>query len=213
MGSLGWLDRRIRSDAFEPIEYAIGLAHDCLEHTAFDGVADEIEAHGAMYRIRYEGGWYNEQSFKGSLDMEDFSSEWISLLQGLGQESYLPNPPKTRALDETIEEDISTIIEKGRAACIREFCEGHARDEYQQQQREEIEKLASVFRAYFRRGYRKAAKRYKGMASHDVAHLFTLLADAFKRHKPEFEGQEITVNVNLRTQTVRIENVYAEEYN
>lgn len=210
-GEIGWQDSRIRSDAYGSLTYPLGLAHDCLEHAAFDSVADEIEAHGAMYWVRYEGGWYDADNGR-NLDMESFSSEWTNLVQGLAQEPFLPTPPKTRPLEDCIEEDISTIIESGRALCVREFCEGEVREEYKAEQRAEIEKVASVFRAYFRRGYRKAMRRYKGLAACEVAALFSALTDAFKRQRVEYEGQEITVTVNLKTQRVTIEEMEVAEY-
>jgi len=199
-GEIGWQDSRIRSHAYGPLSGSLGLAHDCLEHTAFDSVADEIEAHGAMYWIRYEGGYTKNGN---NIDMEGFSREWISLVQGLVQEPFFPTPPKTRPLEDSIEEDISTIIANGRALCLREFHED---------QRAEIEKIANVFRAYFRRGYRKATRRYKGLAAYNVASLFSALVDAFERQWIEYEGQEIIVTVNLKTQRVMVEENIPAEY-
>lgn len=209
-GEIGWQDSRIRgSDIFEPITYPIGLAHDCLEHAAFGSVADEIEAHGAMYWVRYEGGW-SDPKFGQTLNMESFTIEWENLLRGLMMEGYLPSVPKTRPLDSAIEEDISTIIEQGRACCIRNvIADDPSRDE---DSRKELERLADVFRAFFRRGYRKAVRRYKGLAGCEVANLYNLLAQAFERQSIEYEGQEITVTVNLKTQRVTIEEVYPAEY-
>jgi len=194
-GEIGWQDSRIRSHVYGPLSGSIGLAHDCLEHAAFDSVADEIEAHGAMYWIRYEGGY--------NIDMESFSNEWTSLVQGLAEEPFFPTPPKTRPLEDSIEEDISTIIANGRALCLREFDEDY--------ERADIEKVANVFRAYFRRGYRKATRRYKGLAACKVAGLFSALVRAFEGQRIEYRGQEITVTVNLKTQRVTVEeNISAE---
>lgn len=208
-GEIGWKDSRIRgSDVFEPVSAALTLAHDCLEHAAFDSVADEIEAHGAMYWLRYEGGWSGSYGFNLSVDA--FANEWGNLLQGLMQESYLPDAPKTRPLDESVEEDISAIIEQGQAYCIREeIASDLDRD---QDSRDSLAKLASVFRAFFRKGYRKAVRRYKGLASCEVAALFSSLESAFEYHEPEFEGQELAVTVNLKTQRVTIEEVIPAEY-
>ena len=201
-GEMGWLDSRIRgSDIFEPLSYHLGLAHDCIEHAAFGSVADEIEAHGAMYRIRYEGGWSGE--YGNTLDMESFASEWINLFQGLASEPYLPTPRKTRPLDESVEEDISTIIEKGQNSIRAEFSDANAND---------IRRIAEVFRAYFRIGYRNVSKRFKGLHSYDIACLFSELAQAFKRQRIEYEGQEIEVSVNLKNRSVRIEELISEEY-
>lgn len=207
-GEMGWQDSRMPrgSDIFEPVSSGLTLAHDIIEHAAFGSVADEIEAHGAMYRIRYEGGWCGQYGF--TLNIEAFAAEWQNLLNGLMMESYLPVPPKTRPLDETIEDDISSIIEQGKAYCIRNvIAEDPDRD---QDSRDCLERLAGVFRAHFRIGYRKAGQRFKGLESCEIAALFSTLESEFEHHEPEYEGQEIAVTVNLRTQNVRIEEVFSE---
>jgi hypothetical protein len=202
-GEMGWLDSRIRgSDVFEPLTGGLGLAHDCLEHTAFDSVADEIEAHGAMYRIRYEGGWSSKYGF--TLSIDSFASEWENLLRGLFQEGYLPDPPKTRRLDDAIEEDISTIIEEGKLYALRNVVDHADNDE---ESKRDLERLASVFRAHFRKGYRKAGQRFKGLLSCEVVAMFEALSNAFEHHEPEYEEEEIVVTVNLRTQSVQIDAV------
>lgn len=208
-GEIGWQDSRIRgSDVFEPVSSGLTLAHDCLEHMAFDSVADEIEAHGAMYWARYEGGWSGSYGF--TLSVEAFAAEWQNLLQGLMMEGYLPSAPKTRPLDSAVEEDISSIIEQGRAYCVRNvIAEDPDRDH---DSRRELDRLADVFRAFFRKGYRKAVRRYKGLASCEVAALFSALESEFEHYEPEFEGQELTVTVNLKTQRVTIAETFEEEY-
>jgi len=209
-GEIGWLDSRVpfSSDIFEPLSEGLGLAHDCIEHAAFGSVADEIEAHGAMYWVRYEGGWSANNGF--TLSTEAFANEWENLLRGLMMEGYLPEAPKTRPLDSNVEEDISAIIEQGRAYCIRNvIADDPTRDE---DSRRDLERLASIFRAYFRRGYRNAVRRYKGLASCEVASLFQSLEKAFTLQRAEYEGQEIEVIVNLKTQRVRIEELIPEEY-
>jgi hypothetical protein len=197
-GELGWKDSRLKGECFGPMDYSYGLSHDCLEHFAFDGVADEIEAHGAMYWLRYEGGW-SHPKFGHTLDMEGFANEWISLVRGIYAEPYLPTPRKTRPLDSVIEDDISEIIEKGKKAVRSEF--GSDEDSPES----DTAGIEQVFRAYFRIGYRKAAKRYKGHAACEIAGLYNTLADAFERNKPECEGQQIVVTVNLKTGRVSVD--------
>lgn len=204
-GEIGWQDSRIRgSDVFEPLSEGLGLAHDCMEHTAFGSVADEIEAHGAMYWVRYEGGWQGK--YGSNLNMEGFASEWQNLLNGLMSEPYLPDTPKTLPLDSQVEEDISSIIQKGKVFCIRnEVCECQREDS---DSRKDLERLSGVFRAFFRRGYRKAIRRYKGLPAYEVAALFSELEKAFDRQRAEYEGQELAVTVDLRERNVRIEEIY-----
>lgn len=208
-GELGWKDSRMgSSDAFQPMSSGLTLAHDCLEHAAFDSVADEIEAHGAMYWLRYEGGWSGLYGF--TLSVDAFAQEWGNLLNGLAAEGYLPDPPKTRPLDESVEEDISSIIEQGQRYCVREYLSDD--QDIDHDRRRDVERLASMFRAFFRKGYRNAVRRFKGLASCEAAALFSSLEKAFEYHEPEFEYQELTVTVNLKTQRVTIEEVIPAEY-
>ena len=188
------------TDIFGATQEPLTLTHDCLEHFAFGSVADEIEAHGAMYWIRY--GF--------TLDVEAFANEWDSLLRALMTEGYLPDVPKTRTLDSDVEDDISAIIEQGRAYCVRNVIDGDL--DYADDSRRDLDRLANAFRAFFRRGYRKAARRYKGLAACEVAALFDSLQNAFAKVRLEFEGQSISVNVDLRTQSVRIDEIIPKEF-
>ena len=187
-GELGWRDSRIprNSNTFGSIAFQQGLAHDCLEHLAFEHVGDEIEAHGAMYRLRYEGGW--QDSYGYSLEIDDFGAEWINLGLALFGDSQLFPPSKTRKLEDAVEEDISQIMESG-AKQLRDDIDDCGLEVFMIEER---------FRDYFRIGYRKAAKRYKG----NVCFLFQEIADIFKTHKPEYEGQELKLNISLKDLTV-----------
>jgi len=195
-GELGWLDSRVgHSSIFEPLEWAYGIAHDCLEHFAFRHVADEIEAHGAMYWVRYEGGW-SAPKYGNTLSLHSFSHEWPNLYNGLVTDnSYMPTPPRTRALDSHIESDISEIIALGQQM----ICYADEDD---------IRQIAQAFRAFFRIGYRKAARRFKGHAACEVANIYNMLAQAIERQSLEYEGQQIKVRVNLKTGRVSVEEIY-----
>ncbi len=209
LGGLGWKDSRIRgSDIFGPLTGGVGLAHDLIEHAAFDSVADEIEAHGAMYRIRYESGWSGGR-FGNNLNLAAFSYEWISLLRGLQEEPYLPIPPKTRRLDTEVEEDISEIIARGRKAIRDEF--SYEEENGVAGYEADLDRLAEVFRAYFRIGYRKVAKRFKGLNSGQISCLFSEIADIFEKKRISFEGETLEVIVDLKNVRVRVEEKYPEE--
>lgn len=205
-GELGWQHSAVPggSDIYQPLTGA-GLAHDTLEHFAFDHVGDEIEAHGAMYRIRYEGGW-SSPKYGHTLSIRSFADEWINLYHGLVTDGAFPNPPKTRALDSYIESDISEIIEQGRSVVTREFHDGNGPQGYEN----DLDRIAEVFRAYFRIGYRKAGKRYKGVAMCEVANLYNILAKRFEQCEPQYEEQAITVHINPKAGTVRIEEKYLD---
>jgi hypothetical protein len=188
-GELGLLDSRITNeDVYEPLTYFVGLAHDCLEHFAFDSVADEIEAHAAMYWIRYEGGWTNR--YGGMVTSTSFGEEWTSLCHGLLDDSFIPKPPRTIKLDEDTERAISSFIEHGSKEAKM--------DDHSD---EVVNAIAEVYRAYFRRGYRKAIKRFKGHENYDIANLFSNLTDELEKimKHVEVEGQEFHVDVDMKT--------------
>lgn len=196
-GELGWLDSRA-SSPYEPLDYAYGLAHDCLEHFALSTVADEIEAHGAMYWGRYEGNW-SHPGYSYTLTLDALAQEWNNLYRGLEIEPCMPVPPNTRPLDKHIEDDISTIMENGNVMVRHEYDEFTDNDI--------LEKITKVFRAYFRRGYRKAQKRYRGIPSYQIGQLYNKVAKAFELTRPEYEWQEIEVHINARKGEIKIREI------
>jgi hypothetical protein len=205
-GEVGWRDSRIprNSPSYGPIVYPFGLAHDMLEHFAFEHVGDEIMAHGAMYRIRYEGGWYRPES-GSSLSLKDFGYEWINLVRALAGDGQLLFPPKTRPLSHEIEEDISSIVEYGQQI-VRE-----AYSNFFEDVRADLQAVSERFRAYFRMGYRKCGQRYK-IPFYNVAETFNVIAKAFERRAPEYEGQQISVQVWPRECRVKIRDKMVDEY-
>lgn len=204
-GEMGWLPQGMYPGIYQPSADPATLAHDLLEHTAYETVADEMQAIGAAYRIRYEGGWGGYGPWGRHLRTDDFGADWISLYYALNNESCIPTPSKTRPLDSYIESDIDSIIEKGKETIVQEVGDegGYEND---------LGRIEEVFRAYFRIGYRNVGKRFRGMRNHDIANLFNTVADAFKHNKPQFEYQEITVNISPKTGTVKIREKEVDEY-
>jgi hypothetical protein len=207
-GELGWKDKRIPFNSpYGPLTYEIGLAHDSLEHFALETVSDEIMAHAAMYWGRYQGGYCSP--YGRGLTLEDIGSEWIQLCHAVQSGNYLKTPPRTCKLESDAEEDISTIIAAGRRAI---------RSEYEHDERplawlstaNEIEK---VFRGWFRLGYRKADRVYRkglGWDPSTFSHYFGQLAERFKRTQPQYEGQEICLEIEKGG--FRLQEVEAEVY-
>lgn len=202
IGEMGWRDSRVphNSSTYGPLSYGYGLAHDMLEHFAFEHIGDEIQAHAAMYRLRYESGWYHPDSGR-NLRLEDIASEWVNLIRGLENDGQLLLPPKTRPLSDEIESDISFIIEKGRNWVVEEFTDS----EFVQ---DNLEILAERFRAYFRIGYRRCEKRYKGHDAYNVAQAYNMLAQALKPYRAEYEGQALSVLVDINANRVCVEEIY-----
>lgn len=198
-GEIGWLLNKIECDhsLFGPSSFPPGIAHDILEHNSFESVADEIEAHGAMYWVRFQSGY---------ISLDNIANEWISLVYGLSFEAFMPDVPKTRPLDTTIESDIDAIMDLGIRHCKAEFKYEEKEDRYQ----DELEKIIAAFRSHFRIGYRRATRKYKGFSPLDVALTFDAIKDKFEHFQPEFEGQEILVNINLQDRTCQVTETYVD---
>ena len=200
---LGWKDSRIaRNSPYGPLSYNYGIAHDVVEHFSLTTVSDEIMAHAAMYWIRYQSGYVNRYGY--NLKLEHIGEEWASLARAMG-EYHLEQAPRTCKLDETTEEDISTIMETGRAAIRSEPGE----DSSWQDMADEIEK---VFRGWFRVGYRKAARKWGrlNMSPGEVSMIYQKVADAFEKAKSQWEGQkiELSISKNGEIRLLEIEEAY-----
>ena len=195
-GEIGWKDSRIPRDSgiYGPL-FGFGIAHDLLEHFAFEHIGDEIEAHAAMYRIRYETGYRNK--YGRGIELGDFSSEWIELVRGLERDGRLPTffAKRTRPLSEEIERDIDAIIEEGKRMVMEENSYDGMEESTREMYASMASEIARVFRNYFRNGYRKTGKRYRGVDMSQVSYTFERLAKAFEKLTPEFEGDAITVDV------------------
>jgi hypothetical protein len=183
-GELGWKDRRVaRHSPYGPLAYHFGLAHDCLEHFSLSELSDEIEAHGSIYWVRYLGAWTSK--YGHNLTPQGLGADWIGLARAIQDGHELRMPPKTKRLDDEVEEDISTIIASGRKA-VKE--EGY---------NDEKNIIAKAFRGWFRIGFRKAARRWArwNLDSASVSHLFNQLAARFEKNMPANEGQSLIVTI------------------
>ena len=190
-GELGWKDRRIGwNGPYGPSSYARALAHDCLEHFSLSEVSDEIEAHAAIYWGRFQGG--------GVVNLQSIGAEWYGMAHALMSEHELRMPPRTRKLEDDVEEDISSIIIHGRKTMREEF--SYTGNEFGWlSTANQIEK---AFRGWFRIGYRKTAKRWArwNYSPAEVSYLFDQLEAEFQKflpHKREeiFEGAQLTVKI------------------
>lgn len=207
-GELGWKDSRGLGEGFNATRSGLTLAHDCLEHFRLETVADEIMAHGAMYWIRGEGGYCNHYNGRG-IDAETLAGEWYSLFQAMEAGNNLEAPPRTKRLDSYVEQVIAEVIEQGAASVTKEYSYSGG---LEYDSRQTLKRLAEHFAAWFRIGYRKAARRYRGIAQYQVSYTFEQLEKAFDKQKPEYEGQRIKVNISTRSAEIHIDEIEFAEY-
>lgn len=192
-GELGWQDSRVAYNSpYTPLVGGIGIAHDCLEHHQLSTVADEIQAHGAMYWGRYQGGWYCPLN-GNNLTLVIFGYEWVNLYLAM-MDYNLDVPSRTKSLDKDVEADLDTIIEEGRQTLFKEYGPDGDNLDY----RDRANEIANKFRGWFRKGFRAAALKYNrlGWQPHDVAHLFNQLTSSLGKRKPQYEGEQLQIVIN-----------------
>ncbi len=191
------------SDAFNAGTYALGLAHDFIEHAGDFSVEGEIKAHAAMYWLRYEGGYLAPEQ-QNSLDMESFTNEWSNLYQGILTEGGLMScPEQSEPLDDEVEEDLKEIISQGKRFLLREV-------EKEYIETDVYAMLSRHFADWFRLGYHEAERRYEAIGRLGALDAFIEVMGYFeKRCKhaslEEEQGQSVEISLNLETGCVTIE--------
>lgn len=195
-GEIGWMDNRAEFP-YGPSDSAFQLAHDCMEHFSMKSVMDEIEAIGAAYWLRYETGYFPVRSpYSRSIGMRDLIADFeFTCQESVNRDYALLSCNSQKVLNDYIEKDIETIISKGSGAAKLEL-EG-------MRQEQQIARFAQIWADWFRFGYRKAQKRYAKLGQSGSTALFDALFCLFGDNMPEFEGQKLTVNMNVHTGQVR----------
>jgi hypothetical protein len=181
----------------------MAVAHDILEHFPVEPgpVEGEFMALGAAFYIRGEGGYWsyfmpeNRNSPEKHLasDIPDIIARVRNGDQSLG------TTPRTLPLSADIESSINEILnEAGKELVDREM-----------ERLTAVERMA--FAAWFRRGYRGAARRY-GVDAYSLAHLFReieLKADKIlEREGKDLNGTDIDFRVNTARGTFTVETEF-----
>ena len=196
-GEMGW-ELRGCGEVYGPFADAMGLAHDMLEHFELDTVEDEIEAHAAMYWIRFETGLPLPNG--KNLDLESFSNEWTSLYGAACGEGGVRSIDAQERLDDDIEADLDVIVARGAE---------DVSDEHEEWVEEEIlSQLSANFRNWFRLGYRKTEERYSKIGQYAACYLFDEVTEGFKdlmRHREFYEGDELLFTVDLEEGTFSLD--------
>lgn len=193
----------------------MAIAHDILEHFHRDDGSQEAEfmALGASLFVRGEG--YFAQRGSNSTDpAEHLSGEFGLIYDALCQRSEpttVRDPGRTTKLEDDLEELLDRMFMKAR----KEFFDSH---EEESERRYLREPQATRMRGWFRRGYRKAIKRYKEIdPCLNTCALSSLFIDiqkeadlALKRF--DWEGQRVTIAVSPRNSTVKVTYEQSEEW-
>lgn len=186
-GEDGWVIRGC-SEAYDPVG-PLGVAHDFFEHNAnLETIQDEIMAHGAMYRLRWETGYVYRVPF--SRGPETIGYEFENLISGMYYADLAPAPDEPE-LEEHVEADLAAIIVKGLTV------------EAYDDEVDRLQWLAQHYAGWFRKGYRWAEEHYECGAERAVYDGF----QALEQHLEELEKQELYTGDRL---TVRFDPVTAE---
>lgn len=199
-GELGW--RPEHQSSFDPYR-GMTVAHDVLEHFPNDqgDAEDEFMALGAALWIRGGGGyWYRKMPGNMNQEGDHLSSDFEEIVRRLeGRRLDACRSPK---IDDSFAEE------------QLELCAREARRNL----RDAKLPTADVDKAinWMRRGYRKAAKRFKHQSPDIVTSLFIDIEDAAEaalKDHDAMEGDKLIVRVDLRHQKTHVthQRVWDEE--
>lgn len=188
---------------FDPAVSAIGLAHDILEHTPKQiskPIEDELVALGAFYYIRVLGGYDTKFRF---INVGDLANNIYSLFENIHWDfDGLQDPKQYWTRDKYVNSDIKQAALKS----IELYKEYNA------------ESLLDINTKYLIgwlcKGYSITKARYKKYDSYDLAYKFKSISKQLESlvKSVDYEGQQFKLNINLSTNKVNWQELYAEDY-
>ena len=191
------------------------IAHDLLEHVggvrAIGGIGDEIQALGAAWYVRFKHGVNNPADpYAGAArSSEEHVASDISrfaLMVAQGEHVGIPTP---RTRSHAYDSEFESILQHARREAREE-----ARALFDEADKDGI--LRELDESYWpcviphlRAGYNKAHKRYRGR---EVLFLFFEIQRLVDRLcKPEYEGQQWALSLNIDRQRVSVSELYEED--
>lgn len=184
----------------------MAVAHDILEHMPGDKgtFEDEMQALGASLWIR-SNGYYQRNGNINPVHVH-IGSEFENQKDYFSQRGdgiCISDPGRTLALDEWVENDITEALKYGRK-CERDRCrenEGYGDDTITLM----TSRNMRYIHGWMRKGYRRTVRRYKGIQSYQVEHMFITIeekADLLIKHA-EIEGAKVKFIVDVDRGDVR----------
>ena len=207
-GGYGWVLRGCPH--FNATAYGRTLAHDVLEHfkPKYGDLTDEMLAFGAMVWGRVQGGWFYNLTYNPSpaYHMAADLSRFLHDHYCDPHTHSLLDPGATRRLNDDMEDEIE--------AALRQAVK-NANAEYADEETGELFTMGATverMRGWMRRGYRAAARRYKGNRPEELCWLFDALAAHIdKRHTHADEGEELVITIDPQSMTFKTVQRYVEE--
>jgi hypothetical protein len=195
-GELGW--RPIWQPSFDPLA-GMTVAHDTLEHFPDDDASaeDEFQALGASTYIRGITHWYSSRPWGCSDPAMNIASDIPDiLLRDRDLVWTIRDPRRTLPLQN---DDAETIIREAVAEGVS-FYNRDFLAEDDQLDEDTLARLEKRISGWMRRGYARAARRYRQIDRYSLAALFTEIMDEADRllRCCDGVGEQLRVMVNLR---------------
>lgn len=194
------------------------IAHDLLEHvngvSAIGSIGDEIQALGAAWYVRFQHGVNNPAdpgagSYYTSEQNVAHDISRLALKVGDGAAVGIPTP-KTRK--HIFDEEFESIVHHAKKS-VRDEASYRWDAEYDREHAfSDINaKYWPCVIPHLRAGYNAANRRYRGK---EVLRLFSEVQRVVDRGcRPEYEGQQWALHMNIAGRTARVEELYTgEEY-
>lgn len=192
----------------------VAVAHDMLEHFPKDGgaIESELMALGASLYVRDCGAYFAQKGLKHSEAYKNLAADFPTLFSWCLENGPMefPDPGKTRPLDdEECEQQAREAVEEAARLMVSEF----DADYTDAREFMDVRQQARAF-GWFRKGYRKACKRYRGIPAWKVCQAFNNIeqeADQFLKNA-RHEGQRASIACNVATEEVTLLELDREDY-
>lgn len=188
---------------------ALAAVHDMMEHFPSDdgSVEHELMALGASLYVRDESSYYYQKNLRETHPAYHISSDMIeqSNYMHYWGRTCLKNPGKTLPLrDEGIEGILQKMYKRTQELLKEEF--------WEQEQMYKWTTDKEVFLGWFRRGYRRAQRRYKGISPSWLLASFLegeRQLEGFMKHAEE--GMRCRLSINPKRAIVRLTDLSYDE--
>jgi hypothetical protein len=173
---------------FDPSE-GLGVAHDTLEHVLHDAgtVETEFMAMGTIAWLRGTGGWFHQHRPHASNLAYQLGGDFLQQAEYLdGEGRKMKTAPKTRPLDDYMEDVLQECVRKGMKFIRDEHSAGE--DDFKVTAIDPVSALS-----YMRMGYRRAARRYACSDPCEMAHIFDEVMKGAEHHGNYAEINDVLV--------------------
>ncbi len=171
----------------------MAVAHDVLEHFPKDdgGIECEIQALGAAYFVRGEGGYF-QQGVGNPDPLSNIAADFPELHRHFEHEGFtLDSPGRTQSI-EYADDELRAIANK---ACrdIVENCDTRKPFDLP------FYLAKDVIHGWLRKGYRRAVRRYKDTSPCELTHLFIQIEkEVDAKLGTEWEHEGIVINIHVK---------------